>query len=113
MKHTPITPLVATFGAPIAMIGLLFLAACSATPTPVAVSDPATPNSTREIIATSASEGDEGLESVSPTPEPLPAKPTPTQTIPVTAPVAVSPLPSPTLAADGASPTVAEVVSGG
>jgi hypothetical protein len=87
MKHTPITPLTATFGAPIVMIGLLFLAACSATPTPLAtptsvtVSDPAT------------------------------FTPAPAQTIPTTAPVTNSPLPSPTPAEAGPSPTIAGAVS--
>lgn len=120
MKHTPLTPLTATFRAPIVLVGLLFLAACSATPTPppatptpVAVSDPATSTPTPEIIATPASQGDERLESVSPTPEPVPTEPAPTQTIPTTAPVANSPLPSPTPAAAEPSPSIAEAVSGG
>jgi hypothetical protein len=115
MRHTPFTPLRTTFSAPIVLAGLIFLAACSttlapspATPTP-AVSDLATSTPTLEIVATPASQGDERLESVSPTP----TEPAPTQPIPTTAPVANSPLPSPTPAAVEPSPTIAEAVSGG
>ena len=112
MRHTPFTPLRATFSAPIVSAGLIFLAACSTTPAP-AVSDPATSTPTLEIVATPASLGDERLQSVSPTPQPAPTEPTPTQPIPTTAPVANSPLPSPTPAAVEPSPTIAEAVSEG
>ena len=110
MRHTPFTPPAATFAASIVMIGLLFLAACSATPTSVALSDPATPTPTLEITATSMSEGDEGLDRVSLTPEPVPTQPVPPQTIPATR-LLISPLPSPTPAAAELSPTLAEAVS--
>ena len=117
MRHTLFTPPAATFAASIVMIGLLFLAACSATPTPppatptpVAMSEPAAPTLTPEIIATSTSQGDEGLDSVSPTPEPVPTQPVPPQTIPATR-LLISPLPSPTPAAAELSPTLAEAVS--
>ena len=114
MRHTPFTPLRATFSAPIVLAGLILLAACSTTPTPPpAVSDPATSTPTLEVVATPASQEDERLESVSPTPQPEPTEPAPTQPIPTTAPVANSPLPSPTPAAVEPSPTIAQAVSGG
>jgi hypothetical protein len=93
MKHTPIAPPTATFGATIVMIGLLFPAACSATQTPLAMQ---TPLATLASVAVS---------------DPATSTPAPAQTILTTAPVTNSPLPSPTPAEAEPSPSIAEAVS--
>lgn len=113
MRHTPLMPLAAIFATPIAAIGLFFLAACSARPTPVAVSDLVTPTLTSEIITTLMNRQAEEVETVSPTPGPLPTKPASTETIPATVPVVISPLPSLSPAVDEPASPVAEVVSEG